>query len=354
VNGFDPQGHPPDTADSSGAPARPSRAGNLRLTRMPPRPPVRTGTFPLVPDPALQPGASPSGTGPSSTDPSSTGPSSTDPSSTGPSGTEPSGDSNPSGRPRRRWVRWFAGLVVIMLLAGAGAGWAYESGVLNVGGKPAPAPEAGPPAAGETLLPNPPLTENGQSGELLPSGVAFPVASAAAASSPAEPSGRPSDPLSGSLSEPPSASASPSVEAAEAPAAPAGKANPGGANLALGGVATASAVEGDPWLARYAIDGDKSTRWSSGFSDAQWIKLDLTEVWRLSEVTLHWEHAYGVAYAIEASADGRSWTSIYRTAAGKGGSVTVDAAQTAARYVRMSGTKRNSSYGYSLLEFEVR
>ena len=74
----------------------------------------------------------------------------------------------------------------------------------------------------------------------------------------------------------------------------------------------------------------------------------------LSEVTLRWERAYGVAYRVDASVDGRTWTALYSTKAGKGGTVTVKTSDEIARYIRMYGTERNSSYGFSLLELEVR
>src|SRR5688572_1731736 len=39
--------------------------------------------------------------------------------------------------------------------------------------------------------------------------------------------------------------------------------------------ATASSIQGSSWPAAKAVDGSMSTRWSSAFSDPQWITLDL-------------------------------------------------------------------------------
>ncbi|BBH70440.1 hypothetical protein ACTI_71250 [Actinoplanes sp. OR16] len=229
-----------------------------------------------------------------------------------------------AGRDSRRRVRTVAGVVVALLAAGGGAGYAYNEGWAGESTRPAPTRQAGP--VGVTSSPSAPVTAS------VPP---IPVSSPEPVASPTAPRRSPS--------------ASPSASPA-----PAGRANPRGVNLALGGAVTASAAEGDPWLAKYAVDGDPATRWSSGFSDPQWIRVDLGERWQLSEVTLDWEAAYGVAYRVDSSLDGRKWTPIYATEAGKGGSVTVSASGQVARYVRMYGTKRNSSYGYSLLEFEVR
>ncbi|XVU29557.1 discoidin domain-containing protein [Actinoplanes sp. CA-054009] len=139
-----------------------------------------------------------------------------------------------------------------------------------------------------------------------------------------------------------------------APAPVVGKGNPSRANLALTGTATASSVEGGAWSARMAIDGDPGTRWSSGFSDAQWFLVDLREARQLSEITLVWEQAYGASYNVGTSLDGRTWRTLWSTTSGHGGTVTVGAGGTVARYVRMVGVRRASSYGYSLLELEIR
>jgi len=48
-----------------------------------------------------------------------------------------------------------------------------------------------------------------------------------------------------------------------------------GANIALGSKATASSVENVGTPASAAVDGDLSTRWSSAWSDPQWLQLDL-------------------------------------------------------------------------------
>jgi eukaryotic-like serine/threonine-protein kinase len=94
--------------------------------------------------------------------------------------------------------------------------------------------------------------------------------------------------------------------------------------------------------------------WSSGFSDPQWISVDLGAVRRISEIRLSWERAYATAYRVQVSADGRSWTSVYRTTRGTGGEITIRAGKVTGRYVRVYGTKRSGQYGYSLFEIDVR
>jgi hypothetical protein len=126
----------------------------------------------------------------------------------------------------------------------------------------------------------------------------------------------------------------------------------GGTNIAQGKPTTASSTENSTFPASNATDGNSSTRWSSAFSDPQWLQVDLGQSYNISHVTLNWEAAYGKAYQIQTSADGSNWTTIYSTTTGDGG--TDDLAVTGTgRYIRMYGTARGTPYGYSLYEFAV-
>jgi hypothetical protein len=55
---------------------------------------------------------------------------------------------------------------------------------------------------------------------------------------------------------------------------PAGSGGGTPANLALNRAAAASSVEGPGLPAANAVDGNPGTRWSSRFSDAEWIAVD--------------------------------------------------------------------------------
>jgi hypothetical protein len=159
-------------------------------------------------------------------------------------------------------------------------------------------------------------------------------------------------------SPPPSPSLQPSRVAStrSSPAASSASANTSGRDLALDGTATASSLEG-PGTGRqasYAIDGDPATRWSSGFSDPQWLRVDLGARWQISEIRLNWENAHATAYRVELSTDGTTWKPVYRTSNGQAGETTVKVAKLPARFVRVYGTKRSTDYGYSLWELEVR
>ncbi|NJC72247.1 hypothetical protein HC031_21360 [Planosporangium thailandense] len=122
--------------------------------------------------------------------------------------------------------------------------------------------------------------------------------------------------------------------------------------LSQGRPAIASSTENAGTPASAAVDGDPGTRWSSQFSDPQWIQVDLGATATVSRVVLRWEAAYARAYAIQTSTDATTWTTVYSTTTGAGGTETLAVTGTG-RYVRMYGTARATPYGYSLWEFQV-
>jgi hypothetical protein len=126
----------------------------------------------------------------------------------------------------------------------------------------------------------------------------------------------------------------------------------GSTDAALNQPATASSLENSSFPASAAVDGNTGTRWSSAFSDPQWLEVDLGSSQTVCQVTLDWETAYATAFQIQTSPDGTNWTTIYSTTTGTGGDQTLSVTGTG-RYIRMYGTTRGTQYGYSLWEFGV-
>ncbi|QIP82990.1 discoidin domain-containing protein [Streptomyces sp. Tu 2975] len=122
--------------------------------------------------------------------------------------------------------------------------------------------------------------------------------------------------------------------------------------LSQGRTATASSQENGGTSAAGAVDGNAGTRWSSAFSDPQWIQIDLGASATVTQVVLAWEAAYAKGYRIELSGNGTDWTTAHSTTTGPGGTETLNVSGTA-RYVRMYGTARATQYGYSLWEFKI-
>ena len=135
-------------------------------------------------------------------------------------------------------------------------------------------------------------------------------------------------------------------------AGPPGRAAAASTLLSQGQPATASSTENAGTPAADAVDGNTGTRWSSAFSDPQWLQVDLGANASITQVVLQWEAAYATAFQIQTSTDGTNWTTIYSTTTGTGGTQTLNVTGTG-RYVRMYGTARATQYGYSLWEFQV-
>jgi hypothetical protein len=126
----------------------------------------------------------------------------------------------------------------------------------------------------------------------------------------------------------------------------------GTTNIALNKTATASSVEQAAFPAQDAVDGNMGTRWSSQFTDPQWLEVDLGSTQSICAVNLYWENAYGKAFQLQTSNDGTNWTTIYSTTTGTGGTQNLSVSGSG-RYLRMYGTARGTQWGYSLWELQA-
>jgi type 1 glutamine amidotransferase len=126
----------------------------------------------------------------------------------------------------------------------------------------------------------------------------------------------------------------------------------GNGDLARGRPVTASSTYEAHRVPELVTDGDSTTRWSSEYSDPQWITVDLGAVYELRRVRLSWETAYARAYQLQTSADGQEWTTVHSTTAGDGG-IDEIRFEGSGRYVRVYGTQRATGWGYSLFDVNV-
>lgn len=132
-----------------------------------------------------------------------------------------------------------------------------------------------------------------------------------------------------------------------------------GTNLSLGKTATASSTENTTYLASKAIDGSATlnSRWSSLSSDNQWITVNLSSSYNVTQIRLNWEAAYGKSYKLQTSNtnNGTDWVDVYSTTTGSGGIETITTFSTVpqGQYIRMLGITRGTTFGYSLWEFEI-
>ena len=123
-------------------------------------------------------------------------------------------------------------------------------------------------------------------------------------------------------------------------------------NIALNKPATASSVESVSTPASAVNDGNKGTRWSSAFSDPQWIRIDLQSAYNITGARILWEAAAAKNFEIQVSNNATTWTRVFSTTSGDGGTDNFSFTATA-RYIRMLSTARTTQYGNSIFEFEV-
>jgi chitosanase len=124
--------------------------------------------------------------------------------------------------------------------------------------------------------------------------------------------------------------------------------------LSQGKPATSSSNELSSLGPGNAVDGNTGTRWASAEGvDPQWIRVDLGGTKTITHVNLSWEAAYGKSYQVQTSADGSAWTNVFSTTTGNGATDDLTGLNGTGRYVRVLGTARGTTYGYSLWEFKV-
>jgi hypothetical protein len=123
--------------------------------------------------------------------------------------------------------------------------------------------------------------------------------------------------------------------------------------ISQGKPATASSTENAGSPAANAVDGNTGTRWSSAFSDPQWIQVDLGATANVTQVVLNWEAAFARSFQLQTAASATGpFTTIFSTTTGAGGIQTIPVTGSG-RFVRMNGTVRATQFGYSLWEFQV-
>ncbi|KQZ28076.1 di-heme oxidoredictase family protein [Duganella sp. Root1480D1] len=117
--------------------------------------------------------------------------------------------------------------------------------------------------------------------------------------------------------------------------------------------AIASAFERGDLSAAAAIDHNDGTRWSSGFTDDQYLTLDFGKTVAINRVRIAWENAHATEYLLQVSDDNAGWTTIKSVQNSQGGTEDWSGLAGQGRYLRMKGIKRSSQYGYSIFEIQA-
>jgi cysteine-rich repeat protein len=120
--------------------------------------------------------------------------------------------------------------------------------------------------------------------------------------------------------------------------------------------ASASSAENSIKTADKAIDGNTTSsdsRWSSAFSDPQWLRVDFGATRKISRVWIKWENAASADYDLQVSNNGTSWTNIYTDHNGNGGTDDITGLSGSGRYLRMYSRARTTQYGNSIYEIRT-
>jgi len=99
------------------------------------------------------------------------------------------------------------------------------------------------------------------------------------------------------------------------------------------------------------IDGNLLTRWSSNYTDNQWISFDFGAPKVLSKIVIFWEAAYPVDYDILVSSDNQNWQNLMPLKDRRGGTEKIEFAPVNTQFVKILGMKRfNPDWGISIWE----
>ena len=128
-----------------------------------------------------------------------------------------------------------------------------------------------------------------------------------------------------------------------------------GLRAAAGPGVKASSIHSRKYPAKYAVDGNRKTRWASGtFNDglSEWLELDLGKVTPVENITIHWETAHAVDYQIQVSDDAAKWRMLCDKKNSRGGKQVIAGLSGKGRYVRIFCTKPGQWNIVSIWEVE--
>ncbi|MDO8953219.1 MAG: discoidin domain-containing protein [Gammaproteobacteria bacterium] len=130
-------------------------------------------------------------------------------------------------------------------------------------------------------------------------------------------------------------------------------------NLALGKVFTASRTYSTTYAASKAGDDNLTTYWRSGSlsssTQVEWLTVDLAAPTSVSKAEVVWaSNRHATEFRVYTSGNNSTWTQIYSTTTGTGGTSTVAFPATSARYVKVECRRASSTNnGYGIAELRV-
>lgn len=118
-------------------------------------------------------------------------------------------------------------------------------------------------------------------------------------------------------------------------------------------VQAANPDKGETYEPKNVKDGADWTRWSSRFSNDEWLMLDFRNPQHISRVEIFWQDAYAVEYDIEVETSDGAPMMVRHVENGDGQIDVVDLNPVVARKIRLVFRKRATEWGYSIWEVKV-
>lgn len=127
-------------------------------------------------------------------------------------------------------------------------------------------------------------------------------------------------------------------------------------NLALNKSAVASTTVDTGYAGKYAVDGNNISKWWSVYSgSSQTFYVDLGwKVYNIQKVSIKWADGFAQNYQLQVSDDAQTWTTVATVAGNQYLLSAHENIGVAGRYIRMNGTGRGNSLGYTISELEVK
>jgi M6 family metalloprotease-like protein len=124
-------------------------------------------------------------------------------------------------------------------------------------------------------------------------------------------------------------------------------------NLAFNKTVWVSSVESTTLSGNYAVDGNSVTRWSSAWTDPQYLTVDLGSSYGIERVKITWETARAWDFQIQGSLDNVNWTTLREVSNNALLINDLSGINSTVRYLKVYGISRATPYGYSIYELEV-
>lgn len=122
-------------------------------------------------------------------------------------------------------------------------------------------------------------------------------------------------------------------------------------NAAKGEISSSSCQS--PFVPGLVMDNNFQTRWSSEFSDDQWLQVLYENPIEIVGLKIHWETAYGRDYDIELQKPDGKWTTKNQIRYADGGVDEIYFGPQTITGFKIVGKKRGTGWGYSIWEIET-